>query len=52
MLVALQSVAVPGFLEPSVEDVGHVSRKQAASAMADALAACCRLRPAVGNVAA
>jgi hypothetical protein len=51
MLVALESVTVPGFLEPGVEDVAHVSEADAISSMAGALARSCAL-DAHGSIAA
>jgi hypothetical protein len=39
MLAALEDVAVPGVLEPDIEDTGAVAASNAATAMADALAA-------------
>ncbi len=45
MLAALQVVAVPGFLEPGVEDVAHVAEADAVTAMSAVLARSCALHP-------
>lgn len=52
MLAALESVAVKGFLEPAVEDIGDMFREEAVAAMTAALAARCRSLPGEGHVAA
>jgi hypothetical protein len=51
MLAALESVAVPGVLEPDIEAVG-LSASDAAGAMADALAAHCRTLMPGGSLVA
>jgi hypothetical protein len=51
MLAALESVAVPGVLEPDIE-AGGLSASDAAGAMADALAAHCRTLMPGGSLVA
>jgi hypothetical protein len=51
MLAALESVAVPGVLEPDIE-AGGLLASDAAGAMADALAAHCRTLMPGGSLVA